>query len=156
VFSITPRFKLGDREFDFAGSTLEKELVNCLSKNIAPGETLFFEYIYDFETWKALELGVPPHLTRLGYLLFSNGFTWFKDWYYAEGFMEGNPKLQVEKPLSEEVKTRHIRELCIETSNFIVNAKRKQSDYSYHEIINKAYQRAEFIYESLCQGLYIK
>lgn len=67
---------------------------------------MFVEYEWDHVTIRELEFGIPPALSRLGYKLLVRGFTWFKDWYYPEGFMEGGRKLQAEKP----TKPDHARE----------------------------------------------
>ncbi len=67
---------------------------------LGPGERLFYEYSWDPVTVYELERGVHPALTRLGYKMLLRGFTWFKDWYFPEGFMEGSQKLQAEKPVA--------------------------------------------------------
>ena len=53
-------------------------------------------------TSKALDLGFPPIVTSIGYLLFHAGcWAGFKDWYIAEGGNEGPKKLQGFKALDE-------------------------------------------------------
>lgn len=42
----------------------------------------------------------PEVITHLGFLLFNNGCTWFKEWFLPEGGFEGGQKLQGEKPVS--------------------------------------------------------
>ncbi|MGC9148530.1 MAG: DUF1122 family protein [Sulfolobales archaeon] len=74
LYAVVPRIKLKDSEYVYIDSVGEKRFIKCLSKYIGSGESIFIEYIYDHETMKALELSVPPHLTRLGYLLLKNGF----------------------------------------------------------------------------------
>jgi hypothetical protein len=49
------------------------------------------------ETLLSLAGGVPPAATPLGLLLFLGGFRHVKDWYLAEGGMEGPRKLWGEK-----------------------------------------------------------
>jgi hypothetical protein len=49
------------------------------------------------ETLLSLAGGVPPAATPLGYLLVLGGFGHVKDWYLAEGGMEGPRKLWGEK-----------------------------------------------------------
>ncbi|MHA1209321.1 MAG: DUF1122 family protein [Candidatus Freyarchaeota archaeon] len=49
----------------------------------------------------------PP---SLGYKLFQLGFTWFKDWYFAEGFWEGGVKLQGEKT-NEQNRNRQLEKI---------------------------------------------
>ncbi len=87
---------------------VEDHVIGVLSSWLRPGETLYFEYVWDPITTRELELGVPPQASRLGYKLLMHGFTWMKDWYYPEGFMEGSPKLQAEKPLSPGHGRRHL------------------------------------------------
>jgi hypothetical protein len=52
-------------------------------------------------------------------MLLENGFTWFKNWYFAEGFMEGSPKIQGEKPLDENHRMRLLQEVCGEVEDFL-------------------------------------
>ena len=82
----------------FYAGGLEDAILDLMSEALEPGERLYVEYYSDWETTRALELGVPPAATRLGYKLFVRGFTYLRDWYFPEGFMEGGPKLQAEKP----------------------------------------------------------
>jgi hypothetical protein len=152
VFSIAPTLSFDEVAFKFAGSDLEKDLIKCLSSLIGAGERLFIEYLYDIETWRALELGVPPHLTRLGFMLLENGFTWFKDWYYPEGFMEGSPKLQVEKPVSDEARQRHLKDLCKDALLFAGKSKAFIESNSYREIFEKVYSRIEKFLSSFCSN----
>ncbi|NCO66131.1 MAG: hypothetical protein COW32_00065 [Candidatus Aquicultor secundus] len=46
-------------------------------------------------------------------MLWKTGFT-FKNRYFAEGWMEGNTKLQEEKPLNREIRRRQIKKLAQE------------------------------------------
>ena len=150
VFSITSTISFNDKVFVFYKTDIEKNLIKCLSNLIGAGERLFIEYVYDRETWKTLELGVPPHLTRLGFILLENGFTWFKDWYYPEGFMEGNPKLQAEKPINGEVKQKHLENLCRETTLFIDKVKIFIENNIHKEMFENIYKRIEKILNYLC------
>lgn len=103
VFNIRGSFGPNDARGFYAGR-VEDALLDLLSEALEPGERLYIEYYSDWETTRALELGVPPAATRLGYKLFVRGFTHLRDWYFPEGFMEGGPKLQAEKPYPEEGK----------------------------------------------------
>ena len=150
VFSTLPEVRLSNTVFRFANSNIERDLIRCLSDLLGPGERLFIEYLYDFETRKALELGTPPHLTRLGFILFENGFTWFKDWYYPEGFMEGGPKLQAEKPIDEGARQRHLRELCIETALFAKRSRWFTQNNVYKEIFAEVCRRIEKVLKNTC------
>ena len=102
---------------------------------------------------KALELSVPPHLTRLGYLLLKNGFTWLKDWYFPEGFREGAPKLQGEKSLNKDVFMRHLVDICESTRKYkdIINKYYNKYESRYTEIIDKTIARAHEILNDLCR-----
>ena len=61
-------------------------------------------YHLHMETERGLKLGFPPQVTPLGYYLWNNGFRWFKDWYFPEGWKEGGMKLQATRPLDEDVR----------------------------------------------------
>lgn len=113
---------------DISNTEVEEHIFNLLSDVIPPGGRLMVEYsLKDHsETARALEAGAPPILTKLGYLLWRNGFTSFKDWYFAEGWLEGNTKLQGEKPLNEEAKRRQIKKLVLEIKKFLASRKNVQ------------------------------
>jgi hypothetical protein len=76
-------------------------------------------YEGDSETAKVLERDAPAAVSRLGYILFQHGATWFKDWYFPEGFMEGGRKLQGEKAITPEKKTRHLENISGELHGFL-------------------------------------
>ena len=80
------------------GTQWEERLYRLLYEAMDPGDVLYVEYVDDPETYKALYRGVPPQETRLGRLLTKCGFRVVKDWYFPEGWLEGGPKLQAEKP----------------------------------------------------------
>ncbi|MCS7108277.1 MAG: DUF1122 family protein [Sulfolobales archaeon] len=143
VFSINSAVMLGEKSFTFLNSVYEDRLIRCISEFLGPGEKVFIEYTYDEDTRRAVEVGIPPHLTRLGYKLFQHGFTWFKDWYFPEGFMEGGPKLQAEKPISDDVRTKHIRDLCLQSFssvNLLESLGRSSSLYKLMQGVIKTYQ----------------
>lgn len=146
VFAIQSEIDLEKSMFIFIDSVYEDKLINCLSNFLNNGESLFIEYTYDKETWKILELGIPPHLTRLGYKLLKHGFTWFKDWYFPEGFMEGGPKIQAEKPINSKTRARHIEELCSESNNIYSKLFSLKSVNVYSKIATNCINRyVEFI-----------
>lgn len=151
VFLINSNLVFGTKVFNFAGSIYEERLIECLSRALEGSERLFIDYMYDIETRKALELGVPPPLTRLGYILLQKGFTWFKDWYFPEGFMEGGPKLQAEKPVDERSRKIHVDEICREVREGInrVRSLTKIKEYSW--IADNALKRVEYI-SKLCRN----
>lgn len=103
----------------FFGSHFEPHLLRLISANIGQGGRIFVEYEGDDETREGLISGIPAPATRLGYLLFIEGFTWFKDWYFAEGFYEGDIKLQGEKPTDRNSKKKHHKEIKNEMKEFI-------------------------------------
>jgi hypothetical protein len=83
------------------GSGADRRLFRILGDAIPPGGHLMVSYEGDRpihrETMLSLGLGIPPVATPLGVLLFFGGFTLVKDWYLAEGGMEGPRKLWGEK-----------------------------------------------------------
>ncbi len=101
--------------FDVNGmlfSEVEGELYKIAYELLKPGEPIYVEYSWDAETVKLIDMGMPPEVTRIGSNLLAAGFTWFKVWYYPEGFMEGNVKIQAEKAVDEEARERHILDIC--------------------------------------------
>ncbi|MEB3774856.1 MAG: DUF1122 family protein [Desulfurococcales archaeon] len=108
VYNIVPRITVERSIIEVLDSRIEDEALSILSGSLGPGESLYVEYYRDPETLAQLEAGVPVIATRLGYKLYKLGFTWFKVWYYPEGFYEGGQKLQAEKPVSEEARARHL------------------------------------------------
>lgn len=145
IFSISPEIRFGKKVYRYIGSPQEEAYLKCISSLLGPGESLFIEYVSDKETLKSLDLGVPPHLTRLGYLLLKNGFTWLKNWYFPEGFMEGGPKLQGEKPINEETRSRHLREICVSTRRFIDLLNINDTEDHYKELFHRVLVRAREI-----------
>lgn len=85
----------------------EEGLFKLLCDVLPPGSHIMVGYRNHKITAQALMFGVPPQATPLGYLLYQGGCRWFKDWYFAEGFMEGEEKLQGTKPLNGEIAARH-------------------------------------------------
>jgi len=87
-----------------------RELVAALARLLPAGSHLMVGY-GDDETERGLKRRFPPAVTPVGGALFAAGCTWFKDWYYPEGWLEGSFKLQGAKPVSEEVRREHLAEL---------------------------------------------
>jgi len=104
-------FCLPSENAGYYGSALEDSLLATFCSALGPAGRIFVEYERDRETACALNIGIDPALTRLGYKLYRLGFTWFKDWYFSEGGREGSQKLQAEKPLNEDARKRHIERL---------------------------------------------
>ena len=119
LFNINNHLTLKGEVVEYFDSILEDNLLNFFSGIIVPGGKIYVEYYQDKETLYGLSRGFPPVVSRLGYKLFALGFTWFKDWYFPEGWMEGGAKLQGEKPLDGEAKNRHIRNIHDEIPLFL-------------------------------------
>jgi hypothetical protein len=107
------------KTFIYFSSTLEFELISLLSSFLQVGEKIFISYDSDQETSYGLTYGFPVVTTRLGFTLFKHGFTWFKDWYFPEGGLEGGQKLQGEKPLDLKSKHRHLTQIREELLIFL-------------------------------------
>ena len=105
----------------FLGSIYELRLIELISSDLPGGGKIYIPYEQDHETAFGLSFGFPPLLTRMGFLLFKNDFTWFKDWYFPEGGSEGSQKLQGEKPLNDKDRSRHLGELLKEVKIFEKN-----------------------------------
>ena len=110
------------------GTRFEELVVKAIYEYLPPAGMFYYEYVGDVETSTQLERGYPIIVSRMGYLLFKTGFTWFKDWYFAEGFMEGNPKLQGEKPLSNKHRVEMIGKYIEELRSFIKRYSGKNLD----------------------------
>jgi len=93
-------------------------LFRLLANLIPSGGHLSVEY-QDDETAKALELGVPAAASPIGFLLWKNGFRWFKNWYFPEGWKEGGTKLQGNKPLDEENRRKREEEMAEQLQEFL-------------------------------------
>jgi len=117
----------------FYNTLFETDLLQLFYNNLPPGGRVFIEYVRDDETRTQLNRGYPIISTRLGFLMFKTGFTWFKDWYFAEGFMEGNPKLQGEKHFNKE---QYLRDLEFWNKNLIqfINEIRVFDEYSLNAL----------------------
>ncbi len=112
----------------FYGSELEEFLIALFSHELGPGGKLFIAYEDDLETSKKLSQGVPVPLTRLGHIMWDHGFRWFKDWYFAEGFMEGDQKLQGELPLDKGHEIKQIHKMNQEIKNHLKNQNSPEKD----------------------------
>ncbi|MCC6223673.1 MAG: DUF1122 family protein [Thermoleophilia bacterium] len=89
------------------------EVVAALAGLLPAGSHLMVGY-GDDETERGLKRGYPPAATPVGSALFAAGCTWFKDWYYPEGWLEGGFKLQGNKPLTERVRGERLDQLAVE------------------------------------------
>ena len=103
----------------YFGSELEKTILDLFSFT----GRIFVEYFEDKETTRELSMGVPPALSRLGFDLAMRGYTWFKDWYFPEGLMEGGHKLQGEKTDRKEVQVKRLDKLRRDLGSFLETCK---------------------------------
>jgi hypothetical protein len=135
-----PLLKLNSSNYvDLHKNGLDEKLFKHLTNLIPLGSHIMVVYINHEDTMKGLEQGIPPPATYIGYLLWRSGCTWFKDWYFAEGFWEGDVKLQGAKPLNEESRKRNITQIRRELTNFLEKEERKET------IFQEARKRAETI-----------
>jgi hypothetical protein len=118
------------------------ELVAALAALLPPGGYLMVGY-GDDETERALKRGVPPAATPLGKALFDAGCTWFKDWYYPEGWMEGGMKLQGNKPASPEACEQGLAALRAELEEWLASRRRESGDED--ALVARARERAQEI-----------
>jgi len=111
---------------DLSEKGLDEKLFKHLSDLLPPDAHIMVIYLNHEETRKGLEQGVPAPATPIGYLLWKSGCTWFKDWYFAEGFWEGDVKLQGNKPLNEENRRKDLLETRKELTDFLKKEKGKE------------------------------
>ncbi|MBP1357579.1 MAG: DUF1122 family protein [Sulfolobus sp.] len=93
---------------------IEIELFRLFYESLEGGSKFFVTYNRDPITASLLERGYHPSETPLGKSLLLSGFTWFKDYYFAEGGNEGFQKLQANKPISKEAGKRELEEMLKE------------------------------------------
>lgn len=144
VFNMKPEIRIGLNTLYYFDSNVEDVVLSMVASALEPGERVFVEYFRDSETMKALMENVPPPATRLGFKLFKLGFTWFKDWYFPEGFMEGGPKLQAEKPLNETHRARNLRRIRVELEEFI-KANMKPDEIVVEKAVSRAIEALKLI-----------
>jgi hypothetical protein len=122
-----------------ADEALAAELVRALAELLPPGGYVMVGY-GDDETERALKRRFPPVATPLGKALYDAGATWFKDWYYPEGWLEGGMKLQANKPLSAAARQAHVEELRAELEEWLARVERSDD-----ELVVRARRRAEAV-----------
>ena len=136
------KFK-SSKTVDLSEQELDKTLFKHLSNLLSPDSHIMVVYSNHEETRKGLERGVPAPATPIGYLLWKSGYTWFKDWYFAEGFWEGDVKLQGNKPLNKENKRKDLLETRKELTKFLKKEERKE------KLFLKARKRAEAVLKDI-------
>lgn len=139
IFDIQREIEIEAKTVTYFDSQIENTILRFFSGALRPGQNLFVEYYRDGETLYQLQMDIPFPATRLGFKLYNLGFYWAKDWYFPEGFMEGDQKLQVEKPLDRQAEQRQKSVIYDSLNHFIMNrdAKSRQNEYS-----NRALKRA--------------
>ena len=118
---------------------LAAELVEALAGMLPAGGYLMVGY-GDDETERGLKRQFPPAVTPLGRALFDAGATWFKDWYYPEGWMEGGMKLQGNKPVSDEARRTHVDQLRAEIEEWL-----RRVDAIDDDLVRRARERARAV-----------
>jgi hypothetical protein len=83
------------------GDSSHRELFSSITGLLDPGSHVMVHYLQDTATAESLTADVPPPVTPLGFLLWQAGVRWYKDWYFTEGWMEGDQKLQGNLPVDE-------------------------------------------------------
>lgn len=143
VFGINDDIYLQDEMINYFDTELEEIILNKISDNLGDGGRIFVEYSEDKETRFPLVRDYPEVVTRLGFELYKRGFTWFKDWYYPEGFNEGGEKLQAEKPVDKKHEKNHHQSIKKEIERFL------EGDFEDNENYQKAKDRAKEILANL-------
>ena len=140
-----------DNRVEFGSSTvldlseggLDEKLFKHLSNLLPPDSHIMVIYVNHEETRKGLERAFPAPTTPIGYLLWKSGCTWFKDWYFAEGFWEGDVKLQGNKPLDEENRKKNLLEMRKELVAFLEREKAEE------KLLLDARKRAEDVLKDI-------
>lgn len=112
------------KTIDLSENKLDEMVFTYLSKLLPPGSHLMVVYSNNPETREGLDRGVPAPATPLGFLLWKAGYTWFKNWYFSEGFWEGDIKLQGNKPLNAAHRKKNLLETRKELIQFLKDEQR--------------------------------
>jgi len=116
VFESSGRVNLSEGKLD-------EKLFKHISSLIPPSGHIMVVYLNHEDTNKGLQMGIPAPATPIGHLLWKSGCTWFKDWYFAEGFMEGDVKLQGDKPLDKASREVDLLKIYGELTEFLKKEK---------------------------------
>ncbi len=85
-------------EVQVEGENPEVELVGAVAARLPQDGSLMLLYPGLPTTSSMLQRGALPAATPAGRAMVLAGFLPFKDWYFAEGWREGEPKLQGWRP----------------------------------------------------------
>ncbi|MBD3286046.1 DUF1122 domain-containing protein [candidate division WOR-3 bacterium] len=119
LHNIKPVFTIDGEKVEYFDSDLEDTVLAFFSGLLGRADIIHVSYDKDKETWNQLQSSVPAVLSRLGFKLFGLGFTWFKDWYIAEGWREGPVKLTAEKPIDARMVLRNVEGLREEVESYL-------------------------------------
>lgn len=119
---------------------LEEPLFQLFAGLLPSGSHIMVGYANHKETRTGLEHEIPPPATPIGFLLWKIGCTWFKDWYIAEGFAEGEVKLQGNIAPDPESRKRQKQSIYNDLEKF-----RDQGTDQSNSVMQKALSRAEQI-----------
>lgn len=141
--------KSGHEAVNLSREGLAEDLFHHMSSIIPPGGHLMVSYegsdLIHTDTLRSLYLGVPPPATPLGFLLFSSGFLYVKDWYLAEGGHEGPRKLWGEKSFDLEGGKIYSQK----TEKAIRQFLGKNIETKHHTLFENAKMRAMKILENI-------
>jgi len=121
IIKLVPDTRLADQNISLSETDIEP-LFGYLAEMIPPGGHIMVEYESELwsETRYALDCGIPPILTPMGFLMFKSGCgIAFKDWYFAEGGSEGPRKLQGYKALNQEHRIAREKDIATEIQDLI-------------------------------------
>ena len=139
IFAQASEVRWPDAPEPFLDSAWERALLAAVAAALGPGGAVYVDCEADAETRLAMNWGIPEPLTRAGALLYDLGFTWFKAWYYPEGFWEGGQKLQAEKPVDAAAAQRHREALAREIRRFLDRA----TTLPDHPYVRRALERGQ-------------
>ena len=134
-------------ELCLSESGLDEKIFRYLLDFLPPGSHIMVIYLNHEETRKGLELGIPAPVTPIGYLMWKSGCTWFKDWYFSEGFWEGDIKLQGNKPLDKEDRRKNLLDIYKVLNEFM------KKETVEEKIYVAARKRAKDILETISKEL---
>jgi len=137
------------KKYSLSKSESGFKLFSLLGDLIPPGGHLMVSYEGEQQIHadivKSLNLGIPPAVTPIGYLLYKAGFQYIKDWYLAEGGFEGPRKLWGEKAPDDTWRLNYLERTTLQIDKFL----QKTFSSSYADLVEPARKRAEEIVENI-------